>query len=152
MYYEARRHEILPACTDIQSVVDLIETMQDYQVATIQHGDRLIGFVCDGHINSPKDEIAVIDITNNIKIESLTWAWIDVSHRFAAIRTACESDLQLGKGDIPAYSQNYGKPVRFECGCCGESFISTIAEQVKYDQDAGYGICIVCAQLHYSHK
>ena len=36
----------------------------------------------------------------------------------------------------------------FDCGCCGSGFQSTIADQRKFDQDAGYGICPNCEKYY----
>jgi len=46
----------------------------------------------------------------------------------------------------PTTLNNVEKQVFFTCGCCGIGFKSTIAEQVKFDQDSGFGICDSCVR------
>lgn len=147
MFYESRVHEILEPVTGYEELAAAIENSRSYQVCTIiNNSGKKIGFVPDGVIDSPFDELAVVNISDGKQIESLTWAWVE-TNKAQALKDCAEcTTVNMGPAHIPTSSQD-NKQAYFTCGCCGNRFKSSIKEQVKFNQDAGYGICKSCE--HY---
>lgn len=148
MYYETLMHERRPVA-DAAEAAHLIHTRQvsdfDALVWTTADG-RTIAAVGDNHCNNTWFEAAIIDLTNNIQIESITMGWIDTEEAKANSLRECETtDFRMGgPANLPIDGNNDALRVSFTCGCCGEWFKSTIQQQKRFDQDNGFGICPSC--------
>ncbi len=53
----------------------------------------------------------------------------------------CQEYYVEKKGNINMRSRKE----RFICGCCGCEFQDYLKNQLKFDQDRGYGMCFYCA-------
>lgn len=142
MYFESRTYEIQDPSTSYDDLVSAIEKASDCHVHTIinKAGD-CIAFVPDGHIDNPKQELAVINLSEDTLIESWTWGWVSKNDRRSSIESIANSDLVLRK-DVKL--NQLDKLVSFTCSCCGSTFQSTIENQKEHGQDSGYGICPKC--------
>ena len=60
----------------------------------------------------------------------------------------CENDAGLSDDDVAVpFGDNPADldiPADFTCSCCGESFTSTLRQELPHDQDSGYGHCLAC--------
>jgi|GEM_PF-1898602 hypothetical protein len=152
MYFETTMH----ATREVESaqlaarIIKLHDGLRDFDalIWTAPNGRRL-ALVADNHCNNPWLEVAVIDLDRNCQIESITAGWCDTTEQLQSYFEECETTDQVFRQDIrlPLDGQNDDAPATFECGCCGTDFESTYAEQRKFDQDNGYGICPVCRPL-----
>jgi hypothetical protein len=92
--------------------------------------------------------VAVIrlDVQPPIQIESITFSWCDLNQAIGHLRECETTDFRMGETALPLDGLGEAIPAKFECGCCGQWFESTLAEQRPYDQDAGFGICPDCVK------
>ena len=154
MYYEARTHQLLPVANAMEAADKIrMGECKWYQVPTftVPETGQNVHIVCDGWIDNPKLELAVLMPINGklMQIESLTNGWMNSSEELAdsiiqAInepQIMCEAKLIVGepKGNETAW---------FDCGCCGTDFKGNVKEQERYGQDAGYGICPKCVKYY----
>ena len=154
MYFESRSHESLPVANAREAAKRIHEgTLISHQVPIWKNANgQRIAAVPDGHIDNLYLEIVVINLDTREEIESITFGWINSLDLKAelliaatTLNTVYNRDVQLNI-DGAQLGGGPQKPVTFTCSCCGEWFKSTIAEQAKYDQDAGYGHCPKCAK------
>jgi hypothetical protein len=106
--------------------------------------------ISDVHVDDPPfAETAILKKTDNgyIQVESITVAWINSLKETQLSFERSENSLL----SIPA-NPIIGKPTNqsawFTCGCCGEGFKDVVKEQLKFDQDQGFGICKPCQHYH----
>jgi hypothetical protein len=106
--------------------------------------------VADGGLNHPWAEVAVLNLTTNRQIESLTFAWMgDLATKVRYVKECETGDFEMGgKANCPIDGEGLDKEAGFTCGCCGTWFQSTITKQRKFDQDEGYGICPDCERYY----
>ena len=144
MYYEARTHTSHPV-SGPEEAVRLIHEGQlssnRVPIWTDESGDR-IALVSDGHIDNPFFETAVINLDAGLQYESLTFGWMKsfeekLKHVVEAAKPGWHRVCTIPSLD----GKNFERTAWFECGCCGERFRSTLAKQLPFDQDAGFGIC-----------
>lgn len=159
MYYEARVHE-LREVQNAEKAAELIKSgrMHSYQVPCwiSQDGLYKIYAVPDGHIDDPFLELAILrkplsDENEPLKqVESITNGWIDTTDALAVYLQQAENSDIIMKSKVTLI---VGKPkgdehANFTCGCCGTWFTGNVQEQLKFDQDAGYGICGDCKRYY----
>ncbi len=151
MYFEARNHQSLPV-KDAVEAVRLIHTgeVNSYQcpVWTNQKGHR-IALVDDTHIDGPSFfEVAVVNLDTQEQYESLTFGWCNSAPEKLNLVLGCQEGHLVTRRSVslPLDGNGRNKPAHFTCGCCGDRFSSTLQEQERFDQDAGYGICPSCAK------
>ena len=159
MYYEARVHEILEV-KDPEAAANLFKsgTLHSYQVPCWISKDGLykIYAVPDAHIDKPDFELAILrrSLANEEaplqQVESITNGWIDSAAKLAVTLLEAEtSNIVMNSNATLIVGKPTGTEVaRFECGCCGEFFDGNVKEQLKFDQDAGYGICDGCKRYY----
>lgn len=123
-----------------------------YYALTYQTPQGIIWLVCDSHADSDGFfETAVILDNGKEKrqIESITVGWVKSETELAAMleRAVAEPfDMGLASLNLEAPADN--ATAWFTCGCCGSSFKGNVKEQIKFDQDEGYGICPSCTQYY----
>jgi len=151
MYYESRQHTSVPVA-DAAEAVHLIHTRQAVDshcpTWTNNHGHR-IALVDDSHIDAPWLEVAVINLDTKEQYESITFGWCPTEAEKLGHVVECECGTTFARpATLPIEGQGEDRTCRFTCGCCGESFRSTLTLQKKFDQDAGYGICPNCEKYY----
>lgn len=148
MYYEAISHAAVP----VESAADAARRIKSGKAMSFQaliwnntKGER-IAAVADGGLDDPWGEVAIINLTTNRQLESITFAWIDTEAEAIRYLEECQDDAPLSDrpAKLPLDGEGENRPANFECGCCGEGFTSTIAEQRVHDQDEGFGYCPKC--------
>jgi len=151
MYYESIPHVVT-------QVADAAEAAKKIKQVTVRSTEALCWtntngkfyVVSDSHIDdSPFAETAVIQEINSefFQIESITAAWIDTEKELAEYFETAMSQPTYKRKTQLIVGQPTNQTGWFECGCCGTGFKANIAEQLKFDQDQGYGICPDCK--HY---
>jgi len=153
MYYEARQHASQPVANAEEAATRIHNgQVNDYDALTwAATNGRRLAVVADHHIDNMWKEVAVIDLDRQVQIESITFGWIeDLAEKIQYLKN-CETTDYVFRNSIslPLDGNGETQPAEFECGCCGEGFMSTIAEQQRFDQDAGYGICLSCNDRYW---
>lgn len=98
-------------------------------------------------------EVAVINQTQELQIESITWEWLKTNEsKLTCINGLCKPDahidFNMGPKKVSLNAKDIANKLQwFECGCCGTGFQDYHKTQIKFDQDAGYGICPNCQKL-----
>lgn len=115
------------------------------------HEGKKFGFANDESNCEGITELAILDITNNTQIESLTIGWVK-GDKLESILDCCNNPFSQSKTGI-TFDKDYNITSQpesgYTCGCCGSWFKSTWKIQNKFDQDSGYGICPSCEKGHY---
>ena len=154
MYYESRSHTSHPV-SGPEEAVRLIHngelSSNRVPIWTNASKDR-IALVPDGNINDPFFEVAVINLDAGIQLESLTFGWMKTFEE--KLDYVLEADAPGNAWHrvcaIPSLDgAQFERTAWFECGCCGERFRSTLAKQLPFDQDAGFGICPAHEHLYF---
>ena len=144
MYYEARTHTSHPVSGPEEAVRLIHEgklTSNRVPIWTNESGDR-IALIPDGHIDDPFLEIAVIDLDVALQYESLTFGWMkSFEEKLKYVVEAAKPGWHRVCAIPSLDGKDFERTAWFECGCCGERFRSTLAKQLPFDQDAGFGIC-----------
>lgn len=151
MFYESITHKVTP-------VVDSAEAAQRIKSGSIYSFEALswenkngkFYVVSDCHVDdSPFAETAFIQEINSefFQTESITAAWINSAEKLAHTFVSTETDPPIKRKTHLILGKPTTQMAYFECGCCATSFKAVVAEQLKFDQDAGYGICPDCE--HY---
>lgn len=150
MFYEARIKNV----KEHQSLSELIEDISScfyYEVLhTVKVDNTLYGFAndqtnCEGGL-----EVAVLNLSEGIQFESVTLSWLesDPHQYFSDLLSRTDHYMRKTlKFSITGSSiiHHQEKPqAHFECGCCGRGFQSDYDYQLKFGQDAGYGLCDRC--------
>lgn len=151
MYYEARIHEKLPMLDTKSAALAYRNSSESYQTPCFTIDTKTYYLVPDGHIDNVKAECAVlVEYNGEFKqIESITSAWVNSDEKFIEyINKAIVNPQKMGKANIVFDKPLGHEMATFECGCCGNQFKGNIQEQLEYDQDAGYGICISCSHWY----
>lgn len=111
-----------------------------------EHNGKKYGFADDASNCEGIVELAILDMDENVQIESLTIDWVKGRTKAKAILDCCDNPysrtptgITIVDNEVISQPKTY-----FTCGCCGSGFKSTYKEQAIYDQDAGYGICDSC--------
>ena len=145
MYYQSRSHTSHPVA-DAREAVALIHSgrtaSNDAYIWKNQNGHR-IALVDDSHIDHPWGEVSVINVDTREQYESITFAWCNSEAEKLGVVLGCQDGTSFARQNIilPLDGAEEEREAHFTCGCCGEVFRSTIAQQKRFDQDAGYGIC-----------
>ncbi len=151
MFYQAISHKTRHV-PDAGAAVAAIEFARDFDaIVWIAPNGRRLAAVADGNINgvgNPWNEVAVIDLDRKVQIESITFGALTPIERINELMR-CENTefVMCGPVALPMDGEGEDTPARFVCGCCGESFVSSLSQQKKYDQDAGFGMCPRCARF-----
>lgn len=148
MYYEGRISKI-KHFNNLEELLNAISQNFFYNVLyTFNIDNTLYGFANDQRNCETICEAAILNLTNQTQIESVTLDWIKGDKIFYF--TELFKNPSPMKSSLPfkiidnEIVQN--KPILswFECGCCGTSFKSDYKYQMQFDQDSGYGICSEC--------
>ncbi|MEP2668915.1 MAG: hypothetical protein ABJH04_07965 [Cyclobacteriaceae bacterium] len=146
MYFESRLHNI----KEIASSMECAKLIKEGKASigdAMQFNNCLV--VADGNVDDPFFEVAVLQKAQDgsfDQIESITNGWISSVEELAkSFDQAVESPCKMGKANITFKAFKPAQKKWFTCGCCDEDFLGIAAEQAKFDQDAGYGICPPCA-------
>lgn len=151
MYFESIEHTSIPVANATEAV-HLIHTgkCQTFECPVWKNkSGQKVALVNDTDINSPSfAEVAVINIDTMQQYESISFAWCKSEQKKLDFILGCENNQpQLQRTtNLPIDGQGNETTASFTCGCCGETFNSTIKKQKKFDQDSGYGICNNCVQ------
>lgn len=148
MYYESIQHRTVECANAEEAAMKIrkgnVCSCDALVWRSSVDGQRLAA-VGDGGLDSPFAEVAVINLDTGIQIESITFAWIKDDSEAVKYLKECETDpCPLGKARLPLDGCGEDQKTTLTCGCCGEGFKSTIAEQRPFDQDEGYGYCPRC--------
>lgn len=154
MYYQSIRH-ITRKVSGAKEAAEIIHNKeaQSFEALVWEGGGRTLAAVADGGLDDPWMEVAVIciDFDPPTHIESITFAWIEGLDRKVKHLRSCETtEFNMGRTSLPLDGAGDDRITGFTCGCCGEWFTSTIAEQNKFDQDEGYCICGRCVPKSWS--
>lgn len=159
MYYESRVHEVI----NMEDAYDAAEkikngTIRSYQVAAWPGKDKQYQFfaVPDGHIDNPMLELAILrkEIANSDspyqQVESITNGWIESPEVLGKYLIEAEVSewIMASNTQLIVGSPKGNETANFTCGCCGSWFEGNVKNQLKFDQDAGYGICNNC-KMYY---
>lgn len=147
MYYEAIDHKkrVVESAEAAARLINMGSVMGYDAICWTANGRELC-CVGDGGINSTWSEVAVLDLTNQCQVESITFAWCELDEQIAMLKGCETGDFVMSRAGTLTISINGSgltKKAWFACGCCGIDFKSTIEQQKKYDQDNGYGYCSV---------
>ena len=147
MYYEAIEHELKQVASAEEAAKMIKEgTALSYWALEWTNENGTFLAVSDAHIDDdPFAETAMFQKRDNeyFQIESITAAWCsekDLKQTF--LRTEKDQPINIEKDLIIGKATN--QTAYFTCGCCGNCFYDLVSKQIKYDQDAGYGICDQC--------
>jgi hypothetical protein len=151
MHFESQPHTSHPvadAAEAVRLVHDDAIGAHRCPIWTNANGHR-IALVADHHCDDSWKEVAVVNLDTREQYESITFGWIRTYERKLESVQKCELGQFVFRKDVTVPLDGDGEdlPARFDCGCCGELFTSTIKEQAPLDQDAGYGICPSCMGL-----
>ena len=151
MYYETRVHKVKDFNTvgDIASAI-LFRSVAEYEA--LRCGNFM--FLSDSHIDDRIfSETAIVEVLPDGKyrqVESITihtkTTLEDLESTF--IESTTPPLLNMGYVSVQIDSVKEGAKARFTCGCCGNRFTGIISDQLKFDQDTGYGICDDCSQYY----
>ncbi|MCH5685469.1 hypothetical protein LWM68_15115 [Niabella sp. W65] len=155
MYYEARTHEIVEVTNAVEAAIKIKSgKIYTYQVMKwiSRNGKFFMYAVPDGHLDNMLLELAILrqEINQNEpryqQIESITNGWIDDAYTLGKYLEESESsDFIMSTNAQLIIGRPKGHEMAwFTCGCCGNSFLGNVQEQIEFDQDAGYGICDSC--------
>lgn len=144
MYFESREH----TRKNVSGAVEAATLIHNGNAATHEAiaWETPIGTLCavnDDHIDGFWGEVAVINLSTNEKIESITFAWVEtLDEKIKHLEDCGTGAFKIGTiVTVPMDGAGQDALAWFECSCCGTGFKSTINKQKKYDQDAGYGRC-----------
>jgi hypothetical protein len=150
MYFQTTMHETLTVenAGDAARRIKADERRDFDACVWTAHGRRL-AVVADNHCNNPWLEVAVIDLDRGLQLESITAGWCDEEQLRRYFET-CETDDFVFRRNVRLLLDRENGDMRasFECGCCGTDFQSTYAEQRRFDQENGYGICPKCERYY----
>ena len=152
MFYEAIQHKTVPVADATEAATKIKEGKAlSYQALTWQNANGKFYVVSDSHIDdSAFAETALLQEINSefFQIESITAAWIKSVKELAACFSKTETDPPIKRKTQLIVGKPTNQIAWFECGCCGTGFKANVAEQLEYDQDAGYGICPDCEKYY----
>lgn len=154
MFYEGRI-QFIREYDSLESLLDAVSRIFAHNVVYCFRKDKqLFGIANDQRTCECVTEAAILNLTKMTQIESVTLDWLEQENWLAYFTrlfnnpyTGFEKPLDF---TISGNKITSDKPrlALFECGCCGTGFHSDYQYQVKFDQDAGYGICPDCEKWH----
>jgi hypothetical protein len=155
MYYQSRVYVLVQA----KNACDAARKIKSREIQTNEvlswksrNGEFQMYAVPDGHLDEMMCELAILrkpiaaDSINYQQIESITNAWIEGAHALGkCLEEAETSDLIMQRNAQLIIDKPKGDEMASStCGCCGAWFKGNVQEQLKFDQDAGYGLCDNC--------
>jgi len=148
MYYESISHEIIKV-SDAAEAASKIKSNQaaEYQALSWKNENGVFYAVSDCHIdNSPFSETAILQEIGSVlyQTESITAAWVKSPRLLGQYFFEAETNHAYKRKTHLIVGKPTIERAQFECGCCGNSFMANVAEQIAFDQDNGYGICDDC--------
>lgn len=148
MYYESRIHER----KQFETVAAMVKAMKAHEVMAY-HALEVPSLGLMVVADQPDDfgEAAIIKVESEklMQIESLTLAWIEPKQWEKEIISCLENPCSMREAKVQfAGSVDASAKAWFTCGCCGNGFKGVVAEQLKYDQDNGFGICVKCEKYY----
>jgi hypothetical protein len=151
MYYESIPQKVTPVA-DATEAATRIKNHQAHSNEALcwTNSNGKFYVVSDCHIDdSAFAETAVVQEIDSefFQIESITAAWIKTKEELACYFVEAETEPAIKRKTQLITGKPVNQMGNFECGCCGTNFKANIAEQLKFDQDSGYGICPGCE--HY---
>ena len=152
MYFETTMHETVPVKNAAEAARRIkAGERRDFDAFVWTAQGRRLAVVADNHCNDSWREVAVIDLDRELQLESITAGWCNEEELRSSF-VMCETDDFVFRRNVrlPIDGENADTPASFECGCCGENFNSTYAQQRRFDKDNGYGICPDCERRYHS--
>lgn len=155
MYFEARIHALREVESRMQVALLIKEQKVPWYEVLAWAGEKYT-FLCvaDGHVENPFLEVAILrqeeDGTYYL-IESITAGWIETPEKLELELAEAERANPIRKAQLIIGAPHGYEIAMFTCGCCGKRFKGNVKEQLKYDQDAGYGKCEECIK-YFSKK
>lgn len=149
MFYEGRIQKI-KKFENLESLLGQISQGFYYElVYCFESNGKLFGLANDQRTCETVMEVAVLNLSDMVQIESVTLDWMDnkdwldyFTHLFRShTGFVIPLNFTLRGTDIVS---NRPRLAHFECGCCGMGFQSDYKYQLRFDQDAGYGLCPDC--------
>lgn len=154
MYYESRIYKPFPVASFLEAA-EAIKERKAYTFHAITFNlspDKEVIFVDDSHCDdSGFGEVAVILKEDGVfkQIESITAGWIKSIEVLADyFSKAVTNPCSMGIAKLNIGQAQPNATANFTCGCCGDWFKGVVEEQLKFDQDNGYGICNGCAKYY----
>ena len=159
MYYESRVHEVVETKDAFDAAMKIKNgTIRSYQVVAWlgQRSQYRFYAIPDGHIDNPMLELAILrkDICKSAspyqQVESITNGWIKSPEELGKYFTEAENSelLMVSDAQLIVDAPKGHEAANFTCGCCGAWFKGNVKDQLRFDQDAGYGICNNCAKYY----
>jgi hypothetical protein len=159
MYYETKVHQLI----EVKSVSEAAAKIKspdwsDYQAIAwpAKKENCTILAVCDGHVDNPKLELAILIKDNATErytqIESITNGWIETAQELEQYLVHAEVDsptaIEWAHASLIVDKPTGKEKAHFTCGCYGTGFNDNVKYQLTFDQDSGYGICKKCEQYY----
>ena len=157
MYFEARSHVLVPVAHAAAAVrmvhsgrIDATQQLGEFHCPCwLNAAGQRVALVSDTSIDDANfAECAVVNLDTRRQLESITFAWCDNEAEKVRYVEGCENDAGLSDDDVAVpFGDNPADldiPADFTCSCCGESFTSTLRQELPHDQDSGYGHCPAC--------
>lgn len=158
MYYETKVHKLI----EVKSASEAAEKIKSqdwhsYQAIAwpAKKENCTILAVCDGHVDNPKLELAILIKDNKTEsytqIESITNGWIETADELEQYLVNAENEpmtVLWSPAQLIVDKPTGSEIATFTCGCCDSSFKGNIKYQLSFDQDSGYGICRKCERYY----
>ena len=148
MYFESKVFSIKQV-KDTDEVAVLIKSGQVRGYEALQW--QVNGFSClcvpNGHVDNPFLEVAILRVeadNSYSQLDSITAGWISTAEQLAICLKEAEKQEPRWEVQLIVDRPKGDERARFACSCCGECFMGNVKEQLKHDQDDGYGLCPVC--------
>ena len=152
MFYEAIQHQTVSVADATEAATKIKEgTALSHQALTWQNANGKFYVVSDSHIDdSAFAKTALLQEIDSefFQIESITAAWIKSVQELAACFSKTETNPPIKRKTQLIVGKPTNQVAWFDCGCCGTGFKANVAEQLKFDQDNGYGICPDCEKYY----
>jgi hypothetical protein len=148
MYYESTPHTLRPVADAVEAakLVCSGSAMAHEAIQWSANGKTYYA-VSDTHIDDGAfAETAIIraDGEKYTVLESITVAWCTLE-KVSAYFLSCETqEWKLRQTQLIIGKPKPEQRAWFTCACCGNGFNDFVAIQLKFDHDAGYGICPRC--------
>ena len=151
MYFESVPHKTFYAQSARHAAYIIKNSkVEHYRAVRWKTKNGVFYAVNDMHIDgTPFFETAVIrkDKTGFTQVESITVGWIKTVEELSNYFTQAETSGFSIKVEL-IIGEPKDQTANFTCGCCGSWFKDSVKRQLKFDQDATYGICSKCENYY----
>lgn len=144
MYFEARQNEVRPlrGRFSFRRLAEEIKQLSPGEAITAKGWLFVNDQPTDNHGRLLEVAILTQEGEEFYQWESLTADWVQLWELENWLESWIEKPNRAFRRPV-AFNQDHA-PAWFLCGCCGTSFQSTMKDQRRHDQDAGFGICPDC--------